>query len=647
MVKTNVDYKKSHLLKSGYIKFNEGLLKRAIFSDLLDAMEELRIKKTKEIAPTDDEFTKNTPYVISEYYKLEDFYEQIRNELLLLVQEFTDLEVFQTLLLHEMNKLLERKQDSRILLDNVYQILSLLNLHLEACTENNPNHSSKLYVKDDNFYLGITLETGNANNLPPQELSNSQYLNIISQLITDLRKASRLPSYEERLAIRLAYVLLEKGHRPDGAIIPWGNTGFRDVQTYASITDPGIGHLYGTVKSNQDLQGVIVHIEHLERGRYQDRELVEPYRIPNFNIIGKVKLNVGNDAPSSSYVGRPLFESDFKPSAVKTVHTLSAACSAIFMDGLTECKLAIENMTASEAIQFLKYMAGNVRRDPHTQTLAAAFNINTPILDDREKTMNENDGKPKLITDRFEIGMIGIEIVQEGGFEKVTWDGTANTYPSKCVIEQLSFAEALTLVHRAHEKGLITYFSAGFRFNHLPQVIYTGTDGIGLGGAQILRYMDKKTGYHGPFKEENISKIIEIREKVTNDTKGKAAILLSRLDRMYFEKCITPEDNEKRELLFLQLRDNQTDELVTTIQDLAHIESLPIDITHPLASWAQRLVLANSTCMAAQNFDSENQWKDFVDYLQYAVDKHDYDLLSELLFSIQNKKVLTKEPANV
>ncbi|MFD2655598.1 hypothetical protein [Gracilibacillus thailandensis] len=625
---------KATKVKSGFLRFDEGMLRRAMFSDLLDAMEELRIKKTKDMSPTDEEFTKNTSYAISEYYKLDEFYEKIKRELALLVKEFPELETFQTLLLHEMSKLLERQQDSKILLNNVFQIFSLLNLHLEACAKHQQN-LSKLYVQEDSFYIRITLEDKHSDHLEPQELTNSQYLNIISKLITEIRRENRLPSFDERFAIRLAYVLLEKGHRFDGAIIPWGNSGFRDVQTYASITDPGIGHLYGTVKSNKDLKGVIVHIEHLERGSDQDRELVEPYRIPNFHIIGKVKLHVGSDAPSSSYVGRPVFESDFKPSVVKTIHTLAAACSAIFMDGLTECKLAIERMSTTEAIQFMKYMAGNVRRDPHSQALAAAFNINTPILDDREQTLKENNGEPRLVTDRFEIGMLGIEIVKEGGFDKVTWDGTANTYPSKCVIEQLSFSESLTLVHKAHEEGLITYFSAGFRFKHLPQVIYTGTDGIGLGGAQILRYMDKNTGFHGPFKEENISKIIEIREEATNDIKGKAAILLSRLDRMYFEKSIKLEDNEKRELLFAQLRDLEEDKLVTTMQGLRHIESLPIDSNHPLFSWALRLVSAGTTSIAAQTFNNERQWQAFCVSLQNAMNNHDYDELAELLFSIQ------------
>ena len=43
--------------------------------------------------------------------------------------------------------------------------------------------------------------------------------------------------------------------------------------------------------------------------------------------------------------------------------------------------------------------------------------------------------------------------------------------------------------------------SAGFKFGgHIPQAVFAGTDGIGIGGAQILRYMDHSTGHQGPCK---------------------------------------------------------------------------------------------------------------------------------------------------
>jgi hypothetical protein len=103
-----------------------------------------------------------------------------------------------------------------------------------------------------------------------------------------------------------------------------------------------------------------------------------------------------------------------------------------------------------------------------------------------------------------------IEITVIGGFDKITWDGASDTYPSKCIMYQLTFEEALTIVHQAHLRGLITYFSAGFKFNEIQYAVYAGVDGIGIGGAQVLRYMDVETGMHGPYTEENIRVAISI-----------------------------------------------------------------------------------------------------------------------------------------
>src|SRR5882762_2385254 len=38
-----------------------------------------------------------------------------------------------------------------------------------------------------------------------------------------------------------------------------------------------------------------------------------------------------------------------------------------------------------------------------------------------------------------------------------------------------------------------------FKFQHIADAVYAGVDGIGIGGAQILRYMDYETGMHGPY----------------------------------------------------------------------------------------------------------------------------------------------------
>src|SRR5699024_4637476 len=115
------------------------------------------------------------------------------------------------------------------------------------------------------------------------------------------------------------------------------------------------------------------------------------------------------------------------------------------------------------------------------------FNINAPLLDDRPEVVSVT-GEPRWARTQREIGLLGVEIAAAAGFDKVTWDGTADTYPSRCITDQLTKPVAVELVHRAHEAGLLTYYSAGFRFSNIPDAVTTGVDGIGIGGAQILRY---------------------------------------------------------------------------------------------------------------------------------------------------------------
>src|SRR5258708_7636881 len=60
---------------------------------------------------------------------------------------------------------------------------------------------------------------------------------------------------------------------------------------------------------------------------------------------------------------------------------------------------------------------------------SAAFNLNNPIIDDLNPT---EDGCDRILTEKMEIGRRGIELAALGGFEKVTWDGASDCYPSKC-----------------------------------------------------------------------------------------------------------------------------------------------------------------------------------------------------------------------
>ena len=161
------------------------------------------------------------------------------------------------------------------------------------------------------------------------------------------------------------------------------------------------------------------------------------------------------------------------------------------------------------------------------------------------------------------------------------------------MIEQLSFAEALDLVHSAHEKGLMTYFSAGFRLNHIAQAVWTGVDGIGIGGAQILRYMDYTTGNHGPFKPDNIRHILMTRDKAEHSVRGLAAKLLARLDQMYYERSISEEQNELRQELFDVLKALDDGRMETLFAKLDAVVELQDDGDIPALSSVWRVFWSN------------------------------------------------------
>jgi hypothetical protein len=367
-----------------------------------------------------------------------------------------------------------------------------------------------------------------------------------SLLIDSIRRERRKPTRQERQMIHQAYEALAQGARVTLPYKPMPVPGYGVTQTHMSVTDPGEGHILGTTTREEFMRGIYVHVEHLERG-HQDRSAVESYRIPSVLNVAKVRMHTGTRAPVTSFIGRPLFDSGrFHLDLWKVVHTMAAAASAMFQQGVAECKFAMERMTASQIIEFMRSIRTNVLRNPRTQYLSAAFNLNTPIVDDR-------DGQERRVTERREIGLLGIELVKAGGFDKVTWDGSADTYPSVPVMEQISHATAVELVHRAHERGLLTYFSAGFRLPQIAAAVYAGVDGVGIGGAQILRYMDSDTGFHGPFQPENIPAILAVRDEAARSPLGRAAALLARLDWLSAQGNLTDAQEQLRQELFQAL----------------------------------------------------------------------------------------------
>lgn len=571
---------------------------------------------------TDDTFTKDDSYHLRGHESFGDAHCRVRKELDSFSRRFSDQKTLARAFAAVLSAV---RRDSPSLMEAGLSYRAALEAFRD---EFEPASSAPL------AQVSITEEGINAwvNLLHPVQASGDQrFLAAITQLLELRRNSGDHLTPDERIAVRAAYWLIDRGVQIPTSYPIWGTSGFRDVQTYASITDPGEGHLAGTVLRQENLHGVIVHVEHLERGVDRSREELEPYRIPSPRTVARVRLHVGSSAPTSSYIGRPLFDGTVEDSLIKTSRTFAAAATSLLADGLAEVKFAVERMTASEAVQLLSSLANEVRRDRYAQVLSAAFNINAPLLDDRPEVVSVT-GEPRWARTQREIGLLGVEIAAAAGFDKVTWDGTADTYPSRCITDQLTKPVAVELVHRAHEAGLLTYFSAGFRFSNIPDAVTTGVDGIGIGGAQILRYMDKKTGNHGPFLPDNIARILAVRDKSADSVLGRGAQLLARLDRLYYEGTLNLADDPLRIELFQALQQGDETGTIRMIEALPHVIEHSHDIEQPLFAWAHRL-LTSGDVLAKRRIHPES-WEPLLAMVRNALARNDASALAGHLRAI-------------
>src|SRR5215208_3168259 len=186
------------------------------------------------------------------------------------------------------------------------------------------------------------------------DIADLRYVTSVMRLLTELRECRRLPNRDETAAIQAAFRLLDRGVQIPTAYRSLGTSGFREIQTYLSIADPGDGHIRVTCAHPMLLRGTAVHVEHIDRDEQFDRELVEPYRLAAAMTAARVRLHVGAAAPCTAFIGRPVFESgSVRRDLLKAVHLCASSCTAMFMNGYADCKIAIERMTATEAVEFM------------------------------------------------------------------------------------------------------------------------------------------------------------------------------------------------------------------------------------------------------------------------------------------------------
>jgi hypothetical protein len=379
-----------------------------------------------------------------------------------------------------------------------------------------------------------------------RDIAEEQFLASVMQMCREYRSEGLAFSPEDQLALERAYRLLDQGVRMPRNYQSIRTDDHRAVQTYLSFADSGEGHLAVTVRESALLEGLIVHVEYIDRDNVDRKELVEAYRLPAIRNAARVRLHVGNSTPCTAFIGRPVFEANsFDLGLLKAGHTMASVCSAMFAHGLADCKVAMDGMTARQAVEFMRVVAGNVVRDPLKQRLSAAFNINTPLSNDLVSR-----GAPQKIEDRYQIAELAVRLVRLGGFNKVAWDGASDERPSKPIIGQLSRVQLLKVVHSAHEHGLETYVSAGMTDEHMWDAVFIGVGGVGVGTSLHA----KADGVIGEIDRAKVLRILDVQKEALKTTAGRAARQLARLDWRYAEGSLTRAGNELRTKLFEELK---------------------------------------------------------------------------------------------
>jgi hypothetical protein len=238
-------------------------------------------------------------------------------------------------------------------------------------------------------------------------------------------------------------------------------------------------------------------------------------------------------------------DAGFAMDVLKTVHMHASACTAMFVNGIADCKIAIERMTAASAVRFMRAVSGNVLRDRDRQTLSAAFNVNTPL------EVGEG-AQARVVRDRYEVGRVGIELARAGGFDKVAWDGASSEVPSRPIVDQLGPEQLVDLVHEAHSNGLETYVSAGMVAEHMRNAVFAGVDGVGIGTS--MHHVDATTKLMGALKPDAIRAALRVRDEASSHALGRAAAMLARLDQMHFEASLLDVEEEERGALHRAVR---------------------------------------------------------------------------------------------
>ncbi len=326
-----------------------------------------------------------------------------------------------------------------------------------------------------------------------QSLLKQQLIATAMIAIRTARGAGRPLTATEQVYVNHAERAVAKGASlatPIGVGI--GGAGVRAFQTQISLADVGGGHLDVTLRDGRLLRGLVVHHEHIDRESLD----VAPYRMISPEANARLCLHAAGQVPVTVYYGRPSYQASvknggaeapktesiaqaFETDSTTPINTLAAAAEAVFSHGTADVKVAMDGLTARQAIKLMRCVSEKTPRGPN-QFFSAAFNLNRPLVDDRVSP-------PVTITDAREIARMVPIIAKEGGWQKVTIDSASDKVPSTPLMEQLGFEALVDFTHAAHSRGLETYISGGMRDQHFEDAVLSGVGGVGVGYSMHVR----------------------------------------------------------------------------------------------------------------------------------------------------------------
>lgn len=594
----------------------------------------LTLKKTldllKDVADREDQratnFVKRSPTPLERHWTTAELKVDVRARLAAVAADYPQLNKF----FASAEPIVERLTTSNsacLLLDAYNQLLALEDIALPERAHNAADlfhitadaHRVYLAVDSRCFEERITLSEA-----VEEDITNIRFMASVCGLLEELREQQRPATNDESVAISLAYDLLGRCGTVPSAYQSLGISGFREIQTYLSIADPGEGHIKVTSSELSLLKGVAVHVEHIDRDEEFDSELVEPYRLPAAINAAKVRLHVGSHAPCTAFIGRPVFESQqVRRDLLKSVHMTASACTAMFRNGIADCKISIERMTATEAIEFMRAVVGNVLRDKNRQFLSAAFRINFPVVDDRPETVARH-GQPTVVTNRMEIARLGVQLAKAGGFDKVAWDGSSNEVPSIPILDQLPLAQFVELAHLAHQAGLECYVSAGCVGHHMRSATLAAIDGVGVGTS--LHYIDPATKLMGALRPEAIREALQVRDQTALEPFAQCSRLLARLDRIYANGGLGEIENQYRGRLFEALYAGEEGQAMEIAAAIARIEAMKPGFDSQWWSWvgdwntagdAQYILVDMDRPVFSVDADAMDEWQTLLSKIDY------------------------------